>query len=99
MANREKYHNITEDAFTFIKYRCGYCGKIMRTNRNFCSMECKVLYFEKMDKIRTKTLTNKKKQSKRRVFELSDILNKKDLKQMVEETEKNIDIRMIKSKR
>ena len=94
-----KHHDITENAFTFIKYRCGRCGKIMRTNRNFCSMDCQVLYFEKMNKIRTETFINKKTQSKRHIYRVSDILNKENLKQMVKESEKNIDIRMKNSKR
>jgi len=29
-----KHHNITEDAFKFMKYRCGYCGKRMKSNKN-----------------------------------------------------------------
>lgn len=99
MANREKYQNITEDAFRFIKYRCGYCEKIMRTNRNFCSIECKLLYFKKLNEIRIGTWTSKKTQSKRHVYRVSDILNEENLKQMVDEIEKNIDVRMNKSKR
>ena len=71
----------------------------MKSNKNFCSTDCKILYFEKMNNIRTETWTNKKTQSKHRVYGLQDILNKEDLKQMVEETERNIDEKMNKLKR
>lgn len=92
-----KHHNITEDAFSFIKYRCGYCGKLMKTNKNFCSVNCKILYFEKINKLKNKIKINKKTQSKRRVFGLQDILNKEDLKAIIKKTERNIDKRMNKS--
>ncbi len=83
--------NITEDAFRFIKYRCEHCGKIHKFNKNFCSPNCKTLYFEKININKIETWTNKKTQSKHRVYKLSDILNKDVLKQMVEEAERNID--------
>ena len=83
-----KYNNITEDAFTFIKYHCKHCDILLRANKNFCSMKCKLLYFRE---IRIGAWTNRKTQSKRHIFKLSDILNDEDLKTMVKQTESSID--------
>lgn len=92
-------NNITENAFTFIKYRCGVCGKIMRTNRNFCSLDCRALYFKKMIENRNGITINKKRQRKIHIYNLSELLNEENLKAMVEESEKNIDIIIRKSRR
>lgn len=56
-------------------------------------MDCQVQYFEKMNKIKYGTWTNKKIQSKHHV-KLSDLLSEENLKSMVKDTEKNIDERM-----
>ena len=82
-----KYNNITKDVFRFLKYYCKRCGIEIRANKIFCSVKCKILYFRE---IRIGAWINKKIQDKRRIFELSDILNREDLKDMVEQTEKNI---------
>ena len=82
-----KYNNITEDAFGFLKCQCKRCGIEIRANKIFCSTKCKILYFRE---IRIGTYVNKKTQNKGRIFELSDILNKEDLKDMVKQTEINI---------
>jgi len=76
-------------------HRCGHCGKIMKSNINFCSMDCQVLYFEKINKIRIGTWINKKK----RRIGLSDILSEENLKAMIKETERSIDKKMNKLKR
>ena len=81
------YNDITEDAFRFLKYYCKRCGIEIRADKIFCSAKCKILYFRE---IRVGAWINKKTQDKRRIFELSDILNKEDLKAMVEQTEINI---------
>ena len=85
-----KNYNITEDAFKFVKYRCGHCGRIMRSNKNFCSIKCKALYFEKMNKIKIGKYVPKKKQNKQHVEVSTNILSEESLKQIVEETERNI---------
>jgi len=84
-----KHHNITEDAFRFIKNRCIHCKKIIPHNQLFCSKECRDSYFEKNSKIINEAQTNKK-QSKRRVG-LYDLLSEENLKAMIEKTEQNID--------
>ncbi len=95
-----EYNNITEGVFRFLKCRCGYCGKISKEyNNNFCSMKCKILYFKKMNEIHIGTWTSKKRQRKRHIYDLSELLNEEILKQIIEETEKNIDLRMNKSRR
>jgi len=94
MTKRDKYNDITDEAFEFIKYRCGYCGKKKRGNKNFCSIECTILYLEKMNKIKTGTYISKKKQSKCHVNISSNILSEEYLKTLLEETERNIDVRM-----
>jgi len=82
------YNSITENAFRFIKNRCKHCDILIRAGKNFCSMKCKLSYFRE---IKIKNWTNKKTQSKRRVFGLSDILNEEDLKAMVKQTINRID--------
>lgn len=99
MRKRDKYQDIIDNAFRFIKYRCGYCGKKKRGNKNFCSMKCKTLYFEKMNKIKNGTQISKKKQSKCHVKVSANILSEEYLKQIVEKAEKNIDVRMNKLKK
>ena len=94
-----KKHNITEDAFSFIKYQCKHCGKLITLNKNFCSMNCKILYFEKINKIENKAWINKKTQNKHRVFGLQDILNKEEFQQIIKKTERNIDVKMNRLKR
>lgn len=94
-----KRQNITEDAFRFLKNRCIHCREIISYNKLFCSKECQVLYFEKMNEIKIGTWTNKKTQSKRRGFKLSNLLNEENLKAMIEKTERNIDKKMNKLKR
>jgi len=96
---RDKYRDIIDDVFEFIKYRCGYCGIIMKENKNFCSIECKILYLKKMDKIKNGKYTSKKKQSKQHVNISANILSEEYLKQMVEETERNIDVKINKLRR
>jgi len=61
-------------------------------------MDCKVLYFEKMNGIKIGAWINKKIQNKRRIFGLSDILNEEKLKAMVKQTESRIDKKMNKLK-
>ena len=99
MLNHRQSHFIIEDVFSFLKYRCGYCGKKMKSNKNFCSINCQASYFEKMNRIKIKTQINKKTQSKRHVFKLSDILNEGSIQQMIEESERNINIKMKKMRR
>ena len=91
---RDKYQNITDDAFDFIKYKCGYCGIIMKENKNFCSIECNVLYYKKMNDIKIGKYVPKKKQKKQHVDISTNILSEEYLKTILEETEKNISKRM-----
>lgn len=88
-------NNITKNTFRFIKYRCIHCREIILHNKLFCNKECRDLYFEKKDKMKYGTWTNK---NKRRI-DLSDLLSEESLKAMVKDTEKNIDEQMNKSKR
>ena len=94
MKKRNKYQNIIDDAFEFIKYRCGYCGKLMKSNKNFCSMKCKALYFEKMNNMKIGKYVPKKKQNKQHVEVSTNILSEEYLKTILEETERNISKRM-----
>ena len=71
----------------------------MKSNKNFCSTDCKIFYFEKMNDMKIETWTNKKTQSKCRVYRLQGIVSEKDLKDMVKETEINIAKKMNKLKR
>lgn len=61
-------------------------------------MDCRDLYFGKINDTKIKTWTNKKNQSRRRIG-LSDLLSEENLKAIVKDTEKNIDEQMNKSKR
>ena len=85
-----KKEKITDDTFKFIKYTCRYCGKKINTNEIFCSIKCKVLYFEKQQKIRNGTYISKKTQNKRKVYSLSDILDKEQLKEMIRKSKNKI---------
>ena len=80
---------------------CANCGKHLRRNHNgnFCNDDCLNKYLDNQSEIKIKKWTNKKTQDKRRIIELSDLLNKKDLKVMVETVERNIDKKMNKLKR
>jgi len=98
MKKRDKYQNIIEDAFDFLKETCVYCGKRIK-NKIFCSEKCKILYFNKQHKKKIGKYVPKKKQNKQHVNVSSNILSEEYLKQMVEKTEKDIDVRMNKLKR
>lgn len=89
------YNDITHDVFNFLKYHCKYCDIVIRAGKNFCSAKCKLSYFRE---IRIGAWINKKTQNKRRIFELSDILNEKDLKDIIKQTESRIDKKMNKLK-
>lgn len=93
-----KHQNITKNSFDFIKYVCVYCGKGMYSNKLFCSEECRILYFEKKNKITIEEYMPQKKQDKRRVYGLLDILDDEKIADMVKETTKNID-KKLKRKR
>jgi len=95
-----KYVDITENTFTFLRSNCLYCGEYIRYRSLFCdnNKKCQRAYFNKQRAIRVK-IWIPKKQNKRLVFELHNIMSNRDLKMMIEETKKNIDIRMNKLKR
>ncbi len=98
MKKRDKYQNIIEDAFDFLKETCVYCGKRIK-NKIFCSKKCKTLYLNKQHKIKIGKYVPKKKQNKQHVEVSTNILSEEYLKTILEETEKNIDVRMNKLKR
>jgi hypothetical protein len=73
-----------------VRHRCINCRKIILHNKLFCNKECKDLYFEKINNIEIKKWTNEKNQDKHRI-KLSNLLNEENLKDMVKQTERNID--------
>lgn len=93
-----KKEEITNGAFKFIKNTCGYCGKVIKNDKYFCSMKCKTSYFEKQRQKKTDTYVSKKKQVKKKIHGLSDILDEEQLEKMKEEVEYNIKKRMRKGK-
>ena len=92
------YIDITENTFTFLRSNCLYCGEWIRYRSLFCDKNCQKAYFNKQRAIRVK-IWIPKKHNKRLVWELNDIMSNRDLKLMIEETKRNIDIRMNKLKR
>ena len=96
--SENKYVNIVENTFTFLRSNCLYCGEWIRYRSLFCDKECQRAYFNKQRAIRIK-IWLPKKHNKRLVFELHDIISNRDLKLMVEETKRNIDKKINKLKR
>lgn len=73
-----------------MKNTCGYCGKLMKTDKLFCSSKCRNAYYEKEQKKKDGTYVSKKKQVKKKVHGLSDILNEEQIAKMKEDVEYNI---------
>ena len=86
-----KTQNITNGSFSFIKYVCSYCGKRIYSNKLFCNMECQLAYFEKRNKIKAEKVISKKKNDKRHIYGLRDILTNEEIDDMVEKIKKNIE--------
>ena len=93
-----KNQDITDNSFDFVKSTCTYCGKRINNDKLFCSMECKTSYFEKRQQIKDGKYVSKKKQDKKKVYGLSDILSPEQLEEMMKESENYIDKKMKKLK-
>lgn len=77
-----------------MKNNCSYCGKRIKQNRLWCSLDCKVAYFEKKKKKRDKTYIPKEEKRKKQRYELKDIISNEQLEAMIKEVDNNIEKRM-----
>lgn len=77
--------------------RCRQCREITFDNKLFCSNECKVKYFRIINDAKIKKWTNKGTKDRSQIG-LSKLLNEENLKDIVRQTELNIDERINKSK-
>lgn len=78
--------------------RCIHCREITSNNKLFCSNDCKVKYFGIINDAKIKKWTNKNTKDRSQIG-LSVLLSEENLKDIVRQTELNIDERINKSKR
>lgn len=90
---REKYYEF-QDNTSSIYGICAYCGRHIRFDciEIFCTKKCEKLYFKRKCDIIEGKYMSKKKQNKHHVYEFTDIISERDLKDLIRETEENIDI-------
>ena len=86
-----KKTKITNGAFNFLNKHCKNCGRLIKYGHLFCNIDCGETYFKKLQEKKAKTYISEKQQAKRRIYGLSDILDKKHLERMIKITENNID--------
>ena len=86
----KKEKEIIDGAFDFIKYYCEFCGRKVRFAGTFCSVSCKQAFFRKQKQIKNSRYISKKKQRKRRIHGLSDILDEEQIAEMKREVENNL---------
>ena len=87
---QNKYLNIVDGAFEFLKRKCLFCEKQIKHNI-FCDKICKYLFFEEKKEVAIRKYVSKKKYLRnQQIYNIKDILTEEYIAEMKKKVEKNI---------